>query len=103
MLLDLLIRFSDPYVGTFGVDLSDEESERRLRSGRSLRSSRKREFSFELDLIVGREEDSCHGFLGWWCCAGSWSWEDNLLSAKLFDALPSFIRMCPRCCKELDF
>ncbi|RWW56081.1 hypothetical protein BHE74_00037222 [Ensete ventricosum] len=28
---------------------------------RSLRSSRKREFSFELDLIVGREEDSCHG------------------------------------------
>ncbi|XP_065013239.1 uncharacterized protein LOC135641638 isoform X3 [Musa acuminata AAA Group] len=61
MLLDLLIRFSDPYVGTFGVDLSDEESERRLRSRRSLRSSRKREFSFELDLIVGREEDSCHG------------------------------------------
>ncbi|KAJ8476244.1 hypothetical protein OPV22_019971 [Ensete ventricosum] len=49
------------YVGTFGVDLSDEESDRRLRSRRSLRSSRKREFSFELDLIVGREEDSCHG------------------------------------------
>ncbi|XP_065013238.1 uncharacterized protein LOC135641638 isoform X2 [Musa acuminata AAA Group] len=103
MLLDLLIRFSDPYVGTFGVDLSDEESERRLRSRRSLRSSRKREFSFELDLIVGREEDSCHGFSGWRCCAGSWSWEDNLLSAKLFDALPSFILTCPRCCNELDF
>ncbi|CAL9118708.1 unnamed protein product [Musa textilis] len=55
MLRDLLNRFSDPYVGTFGVDLSDEESERRLRS-----CSRKREFSFELDLIVGREEHSFH-------------------------------------------